>query len=178
MSDLKKTKMSDEELRNHVRNLREFYTNFSMYAGVNAALFVIWVITGAGAFWPFWTIFFWGIALAIQAMNSGLFTSECQEWTQKVLNFLPFLKKSWEDDQVKKMSKCDMGKCDMDKCDMDKGSKGTKASEAAASTPVKTASKPAAPKAPVKKAPAKKATPAQKPAPKAEAKPPVGKIYE
>lgn len=182
MPDAKKPKMTEEELRNHVRNLREFYTNFSMYAAVNAALFIIWIITGAGAFWPFWTIFFWGGALAVQAMNAGLFNAQSQECTQKVLNFLPFLKNSWEDEQVKKMAK---------------GGGSPKTSPAATHTPAKEAAKPApklTPKpkavsktatkkpatksAAAKKAPVKKATTVQKSSPKLQAKPPVGKIYE
>ncbi|HEY3189113.1 MAG TPA: 2TM domain-containing protein, partial [Solirubrobacteraceae bacterium] len=40
------------------------------YATVNGALVGIWALTGAGDFWPAWTIAPWGAALAGHAWGS------------------------------------------------------------------------------------------------------------
>ena len=44
-----------------------FRVHAGVWALVNAFLVLIWAVTGAGAFWPIWTILPWGFALAIQA---------------------------------------------------------------------------------------------------------------
>ncbi len=50
-----------------VKAKRDFRNHVAIYAIVNAALVVIWAVTGAGYFWPIWPIAGWGIGLAFNA---------------------------------------------------------------------------------------------------------------
>jgi hypothetical protein len=43
---------------------RAFPEHLATYLAVNAALVVIWALTGAGYFWPIWIILGWGIGVA------------------------------------------------------------------------------------------------------------------
>lgn len=45
---------------------QEFMGNLTSYLTVNAVLLAIWFFTGAGFFWPFFPLFFWGIAVVKQ----------------------------------------------------------------------------------------------------------------
>jgi serine/threonine protein kinase len=45
---------------------REFVQHLATYLGVNAMLIGIWLFSGAGFFWPFFPLFFWGIGVAGQ----------------------------------------------------------------------------------------------------------------
>src|SRR4051794_10577286 len=47
-----------DELRDHAR----------AYALVNTMLVVLWLLVGAGYFWPVWPMFGWGIGLASHAL--------------------------------------------------------------------------------------------------------------
>lgn len=44
---------------------RDFRTHLMVYLVVNAALVVIWAMSGAGYFWPVWPIVGWGIGLVL-----------------------------------------------------------------------------------------------------------------
>ncbi|HEV2368315.1 MAG TPA: 2TM domain-containing protein [Acidimicrobiales bacterium] len=51
-----------------------FEAHAAVWALVNLFLVLIWAVTGAGPFWPVWTILPWGFALGIQAwITWGLF---------------------------------------------------------------------------------------------------------
>ena len=43
-----------------------FQTHAAIWFLVNLFLLGIWAVTGAGYFWPIWTIMPWGFALALQ----------------------------------------------------------------------------------------------------------------
>ena len=59
--------LQDGQLREVARarliKRREFVAHLSAYLLVNAFLMSIWVITGAGFFWPVFPILGWGIGL-------------------------------------------------------------------------------------------------------------------
>jgi hypothetical protein len=59
--------LQDEQLREVAKarliKRREFVAHLSAYLLVNAFLMAIWVITGAGFFWPVFPILGWGIGL-------------------------------------------------------------------------------------------------------------------
>jgi 2TM domain len=65
------TVSDDEELRQRavkrLEDKRELVTNTVAYVSVNAALVVIWWVTGASFFWPVFPILGWGIGLALHA---------------------------------------------------------------------------------------------------------------
>ncbi len=46
---------------------RGFKTHLAAYVIVNATLVVIWALSGAGYFWPIWSILGWGIGVAFNA---------------------------------------------------------------------------------------------------------------
>lgn len=51
-----------------------FEAHAAIWALVNLFLVLIWAVTGAGGFWPVWTILPWGFALGIQGwLTWGLF---------------------------------------------------------------------------------------------------------
>lgn len=47
----------------HTAARRELSAHVATFAAVNAALILVWALTGAGYFWPVWSIGGWGIGL-------------------------------------------------------------------------------------------------------------------
>ncbi len=45
-----------------------FIVHARLYVVVNVFLVGVWVLAGAGYFWPAWVILGWGIAIVLQAM--------------------------------------------------------------------------------------------------------------
>jgi hypothetical protein len=43
-----------------------FQRHAQVYTLVNVFLVAIWLVTGAGTFWPIWPILGWGLALGLQ----------------------------------------------------------------------------------------------------------------
>lgn len=63
--------LTEEELarRRVIKKLqarREFIQHLSSYLLVNGILVAVWFFTGAGFFWPFFPLFFWGLGVAGQ----------------------------------------------------------------------------------------------------------------
>ena len=87
----------ETQVRERVRELRVYYTNLVVYAGVTVGCVLIWLLNGAGAFWPIWPIMAFGIAAALQGARLGHLKS-LEEW-------FPFLSPEWEEAQVKAMLK-------------------------------------------------------------------------
>jgi hypothetical protein len=87
----------ENQVREHVRELRIFYTNLVVYGGVSLACIFIWLMNGGGAFWPIWPMMGFAIAATLQGIRLGTLKS-LESW-------FPFLNPNWEDDQVKKMLK-------------------------------------------------------------------------
>jgi len=46
-----------------LRKKRDFASHLLLYLVVNAFLVAIWAMTGAGYFWPIWSIVGWGIGV-------------------------------------------------------------------------------------------------------------------
>jgi hypothetical protein len=53
-----------------LKDKRDFKSHVVVYVIVNTLLVVIWALSGAGYFWPIWTIVGWGIGLAFHAWNA------------------------------------------------------------------------------------------------------------
>ncbi len=53
-----------------LRKKREFRTHLFVYVVVNAALIVIWAVTGAGFFWPVFPLLGWGIGVVFHAQDA------------------------------------------------------------------------------------------------------------
>lgn len=52
-----------------IRSKRDFRNHVFIYCAVNVLLVVIWAASGAGYFWPIWSIGGWGIGLAAHAWS-------------------------------------------------------------------------------------------------------------
>lgn len=63
---------SDEwaEARKRVTDRRDFGSHVVAYTVVNAALILIWAVTGADYFWPAWVLGLWGIGLVLHAWEA------------------------------------------------------------------------------------------------------------
>ena len=63
----------DEERRNaaiaRLREKRDFKQHALVFLAVNAALIGLWLVTGAGYFWPIWVIGGWGIGFVLHAFR-------------------------------------------------------------------------------------------------------------
>ena len=86
---------SEKNVREKVRQLREFYKHLVVYCVVNVGCIFIWIVSGGGYFWPIWVIIGWGIGLTLQAISLGM--------VPMAKEMLPFLSSDWEEQQVKKM---------------------------------------------------------------------------
>jgi hypothetical protein len=87
----------ETQVRERVRELRVYYTNLVVYAGVAVGCILVWLLNGAGAFWPIWPIMAFGIAAALQGVRLGQLKA-LEEW-------FPFLSPEWEEHQVKTLLK-------------------------------------------------------------------------
>jgi hypothetical protein len=58
-----------EKARKRVTQRREFYAHLTTYVVVNAAIILVWALTGAGYFWPAWVLFGWGIGLVLHGLS-------------------------------------------------------------------------------------------------------------
>jgi hypothetical protein len=67
------TPAPESELRKlailRLKKRRDFAAHLMIYLAVNAALVVIWALTGAGYFWPIFVIIGWGIGLGANAWD-------------------------------------------------------------------------------------------------------------
>lgn len=86
---------TEEQLREQIRNLKVFYTNLAIYGGVSIACILIWLLTGAGPFWPIWPIFGFALAALFQGIKLGALPM--------LEDVLPFLKPDWEEKQIESL---------------------------------------------------------------------------
>jgi hypothetical protein len=58
-----------EQALARIKKRRDFQTHVVSYVVVNASLWVIWAVTGAGYPWPAWVTGAWGIGLVLNAWD-------------------------------------------------------------------------------------------------------------
>ncbi len=77
----------DDELRGQYQKERrgKFLADLASYIGVNAGLIGIWAISGAGTFWPKWVLFFWGIGVVTDFVQTFFNKDETkfQRWKRR-----------------------------------------------------------------------------------------------
>jgi hypothetical protein len=56
--------------RKRVNDRRDFGSHVVVYVVVNAALVLVWALTGAGYFWPAWVLGLWAIGLVLHAWEA------------------------------------------------------------------------------------------------------------
>lgn len=149
-----KTFKNEQEIKEHVRLLKNFYMGFYSYLVVVGGTFLIWMMSGAGYFWPIWIIVIWGTSLFFKASKLEVVDNAYYRLLHSIRDRLPFLRPEWETQKFNELKKTSVtGSVDF-------GSKAP--SSAQKKTPAK---KSTAKKASPKKAPTKK-TVAKKPATK------------
>ena len=156
-----KTFKNEQEIKEYVCLLKNFYMGFYSYLAIVGAMFLIWMMSGAGYFWPIWIIVIWGASLFFRASKLEVIDGAYYRLIYSIRDRLPFLKPGWEDqkqDELKKSSLAGSGDSGVTKAPAKK-------------TAVKKSAikKPAAKKAPVKKATAKKPAAKKKPVAKTKA---------
>ncbi|MBX3457221.1 MAG: 2TM domain-containing protein [Candidatus Paracaedibacteraceae bacterium] len=82
----------EEEIKERIRELRDYYTSLVIHGVVVIVCFLIWLTTG-GAFWPLWVLISLGAVSIIKGIRLGLFP--------QLSDYFPFLSKEWEDEQYK-----------------------------------------------------------------------------
>lgn len=82
----------EEKIRQRVGELKRFYKALLVYVAVSLFCILLWMGGNNGSFWPLWVILGFTVATFSQAMKLGYFPI--------LENFFPFLKDSWEEEQV------------------------------------------------------------------------------
>ena len=59
-----------KEARTRVTQRRDFGSHVVAFVVVNAAVVLIWALTGGGYFWPAWLLGLWGIGLVLHAWDT------------------------------------------------------------------------------------------------------------
>jgi len=59
-----------EQAKASLKRKRDFKNFLMIYVVVNSLLIAIWALSGRGYFWPVWTLFGMGIALAFSAWDA------------------------------------------------------------------------------------------------------------
>ncbi|MBU0520336.1 2TM domain-containing protein [bacterium] len=85
--------MDDKEIyeraRRRVEELKGFYIHLAVFIIINLGLFLFNWFTDRHHLWFIWSLFGWGIGLAIH----GLYT----------FNFMPFLGRDWEERKIQEL---------------------------------------------------------------------------
>jgi hypothetical protein len=84
----------EQDLRERLKDLKQFYTNLVTYGAVFCSTVIIWMITG-GPFWPIWVLFGLGLSALMQALRLGM--------VPVLGDIFPFLKPDWEEEQLQKL---------------------------------------------------------------------------
>jgi len=82
----------EEKVREHVRELRSFYTHILIFSGVSLLSILAWLLSGGGKFWPIWVLIGSGLAIGLQAFRLGMMPI-LGEW-------FPFLTTAWEEQKT------------------------------------------------------------------------------
>ncbi|HLD95406.1 MAG TPA: 2TM domain-containing protein [Alphaproteobacteria bacterium] len=85
------------KVRQHVSELKRFFTNLVIYCSIFVLCLIVWLVTGAGSFWPVWVLLSFGAASILQAAKLGQIPM--------IEEYLTFLKPEWEEDQVQDLLK-------------------------------------------------------------------------
>lgn len=81
----------EQSIRQHVKALKEFYTNLVVYGVISIASVILWLSSG-GVFWPIWVMVGFLIAALFQGVRLGVLPA--------VEHYFPFLKSDWEEQKI------------------------------------------------------------------------------
>ena len=89
-------KMTDNEIREKVRQLKVFYTNVAWHVVFNFIAMTIWLFLGGAEYWPIFVHLTSAMMLSVDAYRMGLI--EIPE-----SDFIPFLREDWEEEKFKEL---------------------------------------------------------------------------
>jgi hypothetical protein len=79
-------KMTEEQIyaaaKQRVRQKKDFYNHLAVYIVVNAALVLIWYLTGHGYPWFVWPLLGWGIGIIFHGLDALVFHKQ-SAWEQR-----------------------------------------------------------------------------------------------
>jgi uncharacterized membrane protein len=78
-----------EKAITRLKQKSEFLTHLFVYLVVNAFIVVIWLVTGAGFFWPIFPMLGWGIGLVFHAWDVYWRTPISEEQIRREMERLP-----------------------------------------------------------------------------------------
>ena len=81
--------MNEEQARERIKELRDFYTHITVYVAVNAFLLAVNLLTGTDVWWFLFPLMGWGIAIVIHAFTV---IGTGHKWEQRKLEELTGLK--------------------------------------------------------------------------------------
>ena len=91
------------EIEAHVKVLKSFYEEFSFYAIISLGLVVIWLLNGAGYFWPIWPMVIWGVPLLLKASRIGVIDESIYNIFNHLRHTLPIFKPEWEEEKIQQL---------------------------------------------------------------------------
>lgn len=149
---------NQEDLKHHVERLKAFYNELYTFLITSAFSVLVWLLAGAGYFWPIWILVLWGGPLFLKASKLGIVNPDYHKLVTSFRDQLPFLKKSWEHEKLQELQRTlkEDHKAPVHKAATMPAPKKKAVSKKAAKTP--SPNKVETTKAPAKKAMAKKAT--------------------
>ncbi len=86
--------MNEEQAKQRVKELKDFYTHLSSYVAVNLFLFGLNIVTGPDTFWFVYPLMGWGIGIIIHAWD--VFGTSTQ-WESRKMEELTGLKNTRDD---------------------------------------------------------------------------------
>lgn len=150
---------SERDVQSHVKKLKNFYGELSVFILVITVSLIIWLLCGGGYFWPLWIGLIWGVVLLLKASKLKIIAPTLYEGAHSLREKLPFIRPQWEGEKTKEiMKKIGQNVSDMAKEELKSTKKATKSAPAKRKSAKKASAKPekAGKKTPTKKPAAKK----------------------
>ena len=77
------------QAQKRVKEIKEFYQHFAVYALCNPIVIVVNLMTSPGYLWFIWSLMGWGIAIVLHGL--------------KVFRFSPFFNRDWEERKIREI---------------------------------------------------------------------------
>lgn len=96
---------SEKDVQSHVRRLKNFYGELSVFILVITVSLIIWLLCGGGYFWPLWIGLIWGVVLLLKASKLKIIAPTLYEGAHTLREKLPFIRPQWESEKAKEIMK-------------------------------------------------------------------------
>lgn len=96
---------SEKEVQSHVKKLKNFYGELSVFVLVITVSLIIWLLCGGGYFWPLWIALIWGVVILLKASKLGIIMPSLYEGAHDLREKLPFIRPQWEGEKTQEIMK-------------------------------------------------------------------------